>query len=293
MSDRHRRPTAGRQPARQAKGRGAPTPGRAAQRSAGPAGTGASGRAVRPDDARRQPPQPGRPSLADQLRKPFLVSFIVFVVTAAGLVLVTRAASPVYACGSIDTVQSPAPGELGQVQPDQGNQHVQPGDHVSYAVCPPASGEHINQPGYGPIAAKVYGPNDQAVPNGWVHNLEHGGLVLLYSCDQGACDTSSLNALQTFSSQFPASPICGLPAGDISPVVARFEQMPTRYAALLWDRALYLDTLDTSKIDQFFLRYSERLASDGSWIAPPEPQCAAPSPSPTATASPAPSASGG
>ena len=218
-----------------------------------------------------------------------------FVITAVGLVVVTQAASPVYACGRVDTVQSPAPGELGQVQPDQGNQHVQPGAHVTYPVCPPASGEHINQVGYGPIEAKVYGPNDQPVPNGWVHNLEHGGLVLLYSCDKGACDAASVAALQAFSGQFPASPICGIPAGSLGPVVARFEQMPTRYAALLWDRALYLDTLDTSRIDQFFLRYGERLASGGTWIAPPEPQCAAPSPSPspTATVSPAPSASGG
>ena len=33
-----------------------------------------------------------------------------------------------------------------------------------------------------------------AVPNGWVHNLEHGGLVLLYSCDKGACDDAVAGA---------------------------------------------------------------------------------------------------
>ena len=217
-------------------------------------------------------------------------------VAAIGIAVYTQTASPAYACTTIDTVQSPAPSELGQVQPDMGNQHVQPGDKVTYPVCPPASGKHINQAGYGPLQPKVYGPDDHSVPNGWVHNLEHGGLVLLYSCDKGACDTASIAALQTFSAQFPNSPVCNKPAGIVGPVVARFEQMPTKYAALLWDRALYLDTLDTKTIDDFFLKYGERLSEGGSWIAPPEPQCAAPSASPSASPSPAsaaPSASGG
>ena len=90
----------------------------------------------------------------------------------------------------------PAEGELGQVQPDQGNGHVQAGDKVTYPVCPPASGKHINKTGFGPLQPRVYGPDDQSLPNGWVHNLEHGGLVLLYSCDQGACDEAGIEALR-------------------------------------------------------------------------------------------------
>ncbi|HEY5628022.1 MAG TPA: DUF3105 domain-containing protein [Candidatus Limnocylindrales bacterium] len=314
MSDRNRRPSSGRQPVPQSRGKGAnPAPGKGAASSktggdgaasAGgprPSGTGGgrppahspSGttRAGRREFERHRPPQPATPTLIDQLRKPFLVSFLVFVLVAVGIALYAQAASPAYACETVDTVQSPAPGELGQVQPDQGNQHVQTGDKVQYGTCPPASGKHINQQGSGPIQPKVYGPNDQAVPNEWVHNLEHGGLVLLYSCDKGACDSASLAALQTFSDQFPTSPVCGLKPGFVSPVIARFEQMPTKYAALLWDRVLYLNSLDTQTIDQYFLRYGERLASDGKLIAPPEPQCSAPSAPPAASSSPAPSGS--
>ncbi len=315
MSDRNRRPAPGRQPAGPNRGTGpagasgktaasgkAAASGRAeggtgpAAGSAGaPTSHGASGatRAGRREFERRRAPQPATPTLLDQFRKPILVSLVVFVVVAVGIVVATQAASPAYGCTTIDTVQSPAPGELGQVQPDQGNQHVQTGDKVQYATCPPASGKHINQVGFGPIQPKVYGPNDPAIPNGWVHNLEHGGLVLLYSCDKGACDSTSLAALQTFYDQFPKSPVCGLPPGFVSPVIAHFEQMPTKYAALVWDHALYLASLDTQTIDQFFLRYGERLSSDGKLIAPPEPQCSAPSASPAAPSSPAPSASGG
>jgi hypothetical protein len=300
VSDRHRRPQSGGQPASAKGDKGSASPagqrGGASSSATGPHSASGVPRAGRRETERHRPPQPATPTLIDQLRRPFLVSFVVFVICAGALVIWTQAAQPAYACGSIDTVQSPVPGQLGQVQPDQGNQHVQQGDKVTYQVCPPASGHHINRVGYGPLQPKVYGPDDQSVPNGWVHNLEHGGLVLLYSCDKGACDSASISALQAFSGQFPASAICHLPPNlpqSVGPVIARFEQMPTKYAALLWDRALYLDTLDVSQIDAFFLRYGERLAPDGTWVAPPEPQCAAPSASPASSASPAPTASGG
>ncbi len=311
MSDRNRRPASGHQPARQSRGQKPPgAPGAAASgngvasgkdgaepSAAGagrPASHGPSGttRAGRRETQRHRPPQPATPTLIDRLRKPLLVVFVVVVISAVGLVVATQTAAPAYSCTAIDSVQSPAPGELGQVQPDQGSEHVARSEKVRYATCPPASGKHINDPNDGPIQPKVYGPNDQALPEGWIHNLEHGGLVLLYSCDKGDCDTTSLAALQTFYDQFPKSAVCGLPPGDVSPVIARFDQMPTRYAALVWDRALYLDRLDTQAIDQFFLRYAERVSSDGKLIAPPEPQCSAPSAPPTASSSPAPSASG-
>jgi hypothetical protein len=294
VSDRTRRRASSRQgPTQRTEDRQPASGGKGGAATADTPGAPGVSRASRREFERRRQPAHASPTLIDRLRKPFLVSFVVFVVTAVGLVVVTQAASPAYACTTVDAVASPAPGELGQVQPDMGNQHVQPGDKVTYPVCPPASGKHINQTGYGPIQPKVYGPDDQSQPNGWVHNLEHGGLVVLYSCDKGSCDSSAMSTLKAFYDQFPDSPVCGLPAGDVGPVVARFEQMPTAFAALLWDRVLYLDTLDTSAIDQFFLRYDERVAADGSWIAPPEPQCSAPTAPQPASASPASSATGG
>jgi hypothetical protein len=74
----------------------------------------------------------------------------------------------------------------------------------------------------------------------------------------------------------------------VGPVVARFEKMPTKYAALVWDRVLYLDTLDPAQVYDFYLRYGERV-SDGRFVAPPEPQCPVPSASPSAGASAEPS----
>ncbi len=247
-----------------------------------PSGTNRAGRR---DVARRRAPEQ---TALQRFRIPILAIVVIAALMGVGLAVVSSAASPAYACTSVDTPLVAVGGELGQVQPDQGNGHIQPGDKVTYPVCPPASGKHVNKVGFGPLEPKVYGPEDQSLPNGWIHNLEHGGLVLLYSCDKGACDPASIQALRDTAAGFPNSAICDLPAGTVGPVVARFEQMPTRYAALVWDRALYLDTLDTAKVYDFYLRYGER-ESDGKFVAPPEPQCAVPSAVPAANPSTEPS----
>jgi hypothetical protein len=247
-------------------------------RSTGPTGTERAGR--RETAVRR----PQEKTTLQRLRTPVLALVAIAALVGIGLYALTSATAPAYACTAVDTVAAAVGGELGQVQPDQGNGHVQAGDEVTYPVCPPASGKHFNRVGFGPLEPQVYGPDDESLPNGWVHNLEHGGLVLLYSCDQGACDDAGIAALKTFDDDFPNSAICNLPAGTVGPVVARFEQMPTRYAALVWDRVLYLDTLDAAQAYDFYLRYGERV-SDGRFVAPPEPQCAVPSASPSAGAS--------
>lgn len=272
------------QPAGQRPAGSSPRQDQGYRQSTSPTGT--------PRTGRRQTPRyrATEPTLMQKLRTPALALIVILAIGLIGLFAVTAATSPAYACSTIDTPLAPVEGELGQVQPDQGNQHVTSGDKVTYAICPPASGKHINNPPRGPIPPKLYGPDDNAVPNGWVHNLEHGGLVLLYSCDKGACDDATQAQLKQLVSGFPASAICGIPPGTVSPVVARFEQMPTKFAALIWDRVLYLDTLDTQQVYDFYLRYAERV-SEGRFVAPPEPQCAAPSASPTAAPSGSPAAS--
>ena len=263
------------------------TSGRSSSRKSSTSPTGTS-RAGRRETPRRRYDEP---STFERFRTPIIAVAVVAVVVAVGAFVFTSASSAAYACATVDTVQTPVEGELGQIQADMGNTHVSSGEKVNYAVCPPASGKHINQPPRGPIPARIYGPDDAAAPNGWVHNLEHGGLVLLYSCDKGACDDASLAQLQPFFDGFPASAVCQIPPGAVGPVVARFEEMPTKYAALIWDRVLYLDTLDVQQIYDFYLRYGEQVTDDGQWISPPEPQCNPPSPEPSASAEASPSAS--
>jgi hypothetical protein len=185
---------------------------------------------------------------------------------------------------------APAPG---LVQPDMGHLHENDlGATIKYKLCPPASGKHYPAPG-GPIRGALYGPNDAAVPPGWVHNLEHGAIVLLYSCKTSdgstapACTEAGQQQLQELLARWPDSPICKTPPGALTPVIARFDDMAWPYAALVWDLVLPMETIDEPLLFDFYARQGEQFN--------PEKQCAdptpTPGPTPTAgrpTASPAP-----
>jgi hypothetical protein len=162
-----------------------------------------------------------------------------------------------------------------------GNEHVATGSKVTYTNCPPASGKHYNASGVGPIAPRVYGVDDSLIPQNWVHNLEHGALVLLYRGDSPAATPEGQTALRAFYESYPPSPVCGFPAGSREgPVFVRFDDMAWPMAALVWDRVLPMQDLDTAAVLQFDATYGERTN--------PEKFCALPSASPAASASVAP-----
>ncbi len=229
-----------------------------------------------------------------------MIAAVAVVVAVVGAGVFAAATQPAFACSTIweaDPTAAPSAGasaQLGFVQPDMGNSHVATGTVIRYTNCPPASGRHYNAVGVGPIPARVYGPNDSVVPQGWVHNLEHGGLVVLY---RGA--EVDETALRTMFGAVPASPVCGFPPGGQSPgpVIARFDQMAWPFAALVWDRILPLDTLDQATILDFYARYGEqtnpeKLCASPSPSADPSPNgSAAPSAEPTTSPSGSPSAS--
>ena len=212
----------------------------------------------------------------------------------ASLAILNATSAP-YACASQWTpapAASPAPGatpRLGIVQPDAGRDHISLGSFVRYALCPPASGNHVNAQGEGPIRPGVYGPDDLATPQGWIHNLEHGGLVLLYRCKDSAaaCTDDGQAALKQFSAAFPNSPVCNVPRGVVGPVVTRFDDMAWPYAAIVWGIVLPLDSLDTAQIEAFFAQQGERTNPE------PYPGCVKPTPTPAPTDTPGPSASSG
>ncbi len=193
-----------------------------------------------------------------------------------------NATSPAYACAAQwtpEATSAPAPEatqRLGYAQTDIGRDHVTLGSVAKYAFCPPATGNHYNAQGEGPVRPGIYGPDDQATPQGWIHNLEHGGLVLLYRCLDGdrACTEEGQAELQQFNATFPNSPVCNLPPGGVGPIIARFDQMQSAYAALLWGLVLPLDSLDVAQIHAFFAQQGERTN--------PESLCARPTEVPAA-----------
>jgi hypothetical protein len=231
----------------------------------------------------------------ERYRGAIIGAVIVAIVAVGGVFVFLGATQPVYACASVlqpepaATAAADATPRLGQATHDMGRNHVETGSRVTYEYCPPASGPHYNDARYGPIATRFYGPDDQTDPQGWVHNLEHGMTVILYRCPEG-CASAAQDALRTLQQQLPASPLCGFPATS-TVVVTRFDDLPTPYAAVVWDRVVFLDSLDVAALATFRSQSADR---------GPEPQCqeavpgASPSAAPSATlapsATPAPSA---
>ena len=196
-------------------------------------------------------------------------------------------------------VTAPAPGF---VEPDMGRTHVVLGTKVKYLWCPPASGNHYSIAGQGPIQGGFYDQNTPTVPEGWVHNLEHGAIVLAYKCPGPGCTDEGEAAMRSLLGRWPDSPLCKIPPGALTPIFTRFDDMPYPYAAIVWDMVLPLQTLDEAAILAFYNAYGERLNPEKQPTCPqpttaPPPPTASPSPSgasaaPSSSASPAPSPAG-
>jgi Protein of unknown function (DUF3105) len=259
-----------------------PTGGRPA--SHGPSGAARAGRRERP----RHRPGP-EPSRLERYRTLVVIVVVVAAIALVGGFVFVSATKAAYNCTTIWTpspTASPAPDSTnapGYTQPDMGGRHVAVGTVVTYQYCAPASGTHYDQAGAGPIKPGVYGPNDAVIPQGWVHNLEHGALVVLYKGSSAGATQEGQQQLQAFYDAFPNSPVCNIEKGTTQgPVIARFDQMATDYSAMVWGRVLPLTTLDTNAIMDFYAAWGEKTN--------PQPQCA-PTASPTAIPSASPSES--
>jgi len=250
-------------------------------------------RAVR----RSRRPAPRRATFLERYRN--LLLWIGGIAVFAGLVFVGFVApglSPAYACvnpfeptpapsfvapsrAPVASGATPAPAVTppppGYVEPDMGRNHVAVGTKVTYTWCPPASGWHYPPPG-GPIKGGLYGPNDKTVPQGWIHNMEHGAIVLLYNCTGDGCTDDGQAALRSLLARWPDSPICHFPPGALTPVIARFDDMPYPYAALVWDTVLPMQTLDEKLLFDFYAARAERFNPENQC-----PQLSSPGPTPT------------
>ena len=196
------------------------------------------------------------------------------------------APSPVPVGSGATPAPALTPPPPGYVQPDMGKTHTDVGATITYRNCPPASGRHYSSAGQGPIRGGLYGPGDQPVAPGWVHNLEHGAIVLLYSCKASegqtapACTDEGQQQLEDLLARWPDSPVCKAPPGPLSPVIARYDDMPAAYTAIVWDVVLPMDTIDETLLFDFYARNGEQFN--------PEKQCPDPTaPPPAATPTPA------
>ena len=117
------------------------------------------------------------------------------------------------------------------------------GSTVTYGFCPPTSGNHFNVAGQAPLPRNFYDPNTTLKPGNWVHNMEHGYVVILY---KGTPDQATLDSIkQVMNDASPPADGFAQQCGQPNRVIAvRFDTMDTPYAVLAWDRALLLPEWD-------------------------------------------------
>lgn len=153
-------------------------------------------------------------------------------------------------CGGGETSPEPEPVPdactpfAGRAVPNEGAEHIPIGTPVEYASNPPASGPHATWLDWG-----IY--RDEQPRERWVHNLEHGGVVLLYNCPEG-CDADR-DAIEAVARQTPKTT-----NGVEVVVVTPDSRMPKRIAVVAWDWLLELDTVDAQALSCFIALHRER-----------------------------------
>jgi len=166
------------------------------------------------------------------------------------------------ACGDGNTA---VPGQCGPGAVDVENEgwsHVQEGAAITWRHNPPASGPHY------PVWAR-YAIHDKVVARGyWVHNLEHGAVVLLYRPDAQA---DAIAALKQAYAGLPDDPSCGT-AGAKRALLTPDPLLPTPVAAVAANAVLAGDLLTTEQIRDFATRCRakgpEDVCADGSYSPP-------------------------
>ena len=167
---------------------------------------------------------------------------------------------------AVPTEAPPPTPRLGFTTTILGRNHILNANQtIEYGFCPPTSGDHYNISGVGPIRAAVYPNTAEQPPGGWVHNLEHGWVVLLYSCKNGcpsADEMAQMHAVVRPGSALPIRPRTRAATKEV--LVARFDSMTTRFALVAWGRAL--------PDGQFRSRHGATRSLNNGWTTGPNPK---------------------
>jgi hypothetical protein len=155
---------------------------------------------------------------------------------------------------------------LGPVEevPNEEWAHVDEGDEIEHEAEPPASGTHFRD-----VWAMwtVHG----AVPRGyWIHNVEHGGIVLLHSPDASEEIVTQLNAAYE---AIPVDEDCGHKRA----ILAQDAPLQTPVAVIAADRRMVGDCVDQEAILQFVTDFrgqggqapEAEECAEGTFVSPP------------------------
>ena len=144
-------------------------------------------------------------------------------------------------------VKPPAAAQGRQVPIEGTRQHVAQGTVVPYRNRPPSSGDHYDQPA-------GYGFFQRDIPTGnWIHDLEHGGIVVLYRPD--LCDQTCQGQLQDIYNSAPTSQLF---PGTRKMLVTPYQDMDHAIASVAWGWIDELDAVDKERILAFYRAHVDR-----------------------------------
>lgn len=126
--------------------------------------------------------------------------------------------------------------------------HVPPGSALTFTSNPPAGGDHY------PEWLRWAGAYDQAARGNYLHNAEHGGVVILESCTSG-CEPIRAALIQVGKS-LPQDPICTPPI-NARWIVVHDPALPpgVDVAAVAWGWTFTAPCLDAAKLRAFLLEH--------------------------------------
>ena len=205
---------------------------------------------------RRRAPRPAivhRSSVTAQERTPTRRARFVVVggMALAGLGLIVAGAllalAPAATPGASQGADDPSAAASDRAMPIEADtNHVGEGEPIEYAESPPTSGRHYTR-------TARYGVSETAIaPGNWVHNLEHGAIVLLFRCDLD-CPSIAESIRTSVAPLIPASAF-----GSQKFLATPYADMESAFAVVAWGWILELDRLDAAEIVGFYRRHVDR-----------------------------------
>jgi Protein of unknown function (DUF3105) len=143
---------------------------------------------------------------------------------------------------------------LGTPGVDEGTPtHIDPSTQWTYKSYPPTNGPHYSVAGSAPVP---WGTVDNLVEGQFVHNLEHGGIVILYNCPSGSDCTSLKNSLTNYVQNLaPNEPTFN----EAKIVMTPYSRgMQKKIALVAWKYIEFLDAYDQNAITQFYENHVDR-----------------------------------
>ena len=130
------------------------------------------------------------------------------------------------------------PGTIRNVPFDGDAIHHPVGTDIDYDSTPPAAGSHY--PSWTHWAADEVGLDSRY----WVHNLEHGGIVFLYGC-QERCD-AAVGSMRAYAAAVPSDD-----GGAFRWVLTTHEGLSSKLAVVAWEWIYEADCWNEAEVAEF------------------------------------------